>query len=264
MPTLVWIILFTLAGGVLSALVASFFLLFGATTRQRLLPHFVSFAIGALLGAALLGLIPHALDEAGINSVHGIGLAVALGILLFFVLEKAVIWRHCHTTNCEAHAPEPAHQHEHVQNAVLGRFILVGDGIHNFFDGLLIGAAFLTDTHLGIVTALAVIAHEIPQEVGDVAVLLNSGLSRLKAFNWNMAVGFTTVLGGLAAYFVLESLQAILPYVLAVAAGSFIYVAVADLIPGLHRRTEALASIWQVVFIAAGLGVILLSHSMLH
>lgn len=264
MPTLVWIILFTLAGGVLSALVASFFLLFGATTRQRLLPHFVSFAIGALLGAALLGLIPHALDEAGINSVHGIGLAVALGILLFFVLEKAVIWRHCHTTNCEAHAPEPAHQHEHVQNAVLGRFILVGDGIHNFFDGLLIGAAFLTDTHLGIVTALAVIAHEIPQEVGDVAVLLNSGLSRLKAFNWNMAVGFTTVLGGLAAYFVLESLQAILPYVLAVAAGSFIYVAVADLIPGLHRRTEALASVWQVVFIAAGLGVILLSHSMLH
>ncbi len=256
MPTLVWIILFTLAGGVLSALVASFFLLFGATTRQRLLPHFVSFAIGALLGAALLGLIPHALDEAGINSVHGIGLAVALGILLFFVLEKAVIWRHCHTTNCEAHAPEPAH--------VLGRFILVGDGIHNFFDGLLIGAAFLTDTHLGIVTALAVIAHEIPQEVGDVAVLLNSGLSRLKAFNWNMAVGFTTVLGGLAAYFVLESLQAILPYVLAVAAGSFIYVAVADLIPGLHRRTEALASVWQVVFIAAGLGVILLSHSMLH
>lgn len=264
MPTLVWIILFTLAGGVLSALIASVFLLFGAPTRQRLLPHFVSFAIGALLGAALLGLIPHAMEEAGINAVHGIGLAVALGVLLFFVLEKAVIWRHCHTTNCEAHTPEPAHSHEHAQNAVLGRFILVGDGIHNFFDGLLIGAAFLTDTHLGIVTALAVIAHEIPQEVGDVAVLLNSGLSRRRAFNWNMAVGFTTVLGGLAAYFALEQMRTVLPYVLAVAAGSFIYVAVADLIPGLHRRTEAAAGIWQVVFIAAGLALILASHSILH
>lgn len=262
MPTLVWIVLFTLAGGVLSALVASLFLLFNDQARKRLLPHFVSFAIGALLGAALLGLVPHALEGGGLESVHALGLAVAGGILLFFMLEKAVIWRHCHSTQCEAHAP--GHDHDALRDVAASRLVLFGDGIHNFFDGLLIGAAFLTDVHLGIVTSLAVIAHEIPQEVSDVAVLLNGGLDRWTSFSLNMLVGFTTVLGGLTAYFMLDPVRALLPYVLAVAAGSFIYVAVADLIPGLHKRTDAAGSIQQVVLIAAGLLLILFSHSWLH
>ncbi|HET9679882.1 MAG TPA: ZIP family metal transporter [Gammaproteobacteria bacterium] len=267
MSTLLWIIIATTAGGILSALVASTFLLFSENTRKRLLPHLVSFAVGALIGASLLGLVPHALEMAGSEQVHTIGLWVAAGVLLFFILEKAVIWRHCHADDCEAHAPgqeSASHSHNHLPEMSAGPLVLVGDGIHNFVDGLLIGAAFLTDIHLGIVTALAVIAHEIPQEVGDVAVLLNGGFSRMKSFTWNMLVGFTTPLGGLAAWFVLEETQALLPGVLALAAGSFLYVAVADLMPGLHRRTKLSDSLLQVVFIAGGLLLILFSHSTLH
>ncbi|MCG8434377.1 MAG: ZIP family metal transporter [Gammaproteobacteria bacterium] len=259
MSILAWIILATFLGGLVSALVASVFLLTSSETRNKLLPHLVSFAIGALLGAAFLGLLPHAIAEAGMENAHSIGLTFVLGILLFFVLEKAVIWRHCHSSHCEAHTPE-----EELRDAAAGRLILLGDALHNILDGILIGAAFLTDVHLGLVTALAVFAHEVPQEIGDIVIMLNGGLSPKKSFLYNVLVGFTAILGGVFAYFALEGAEALLPYVLSIAAGSFVYVAVADLIPGLHKRTDIAGSIQQIILIGAGLLLIFLSHSTLH
>ncbi len=260
MNLLTWIILFSLLGGVLSVLAASAFLMVPEALRSRAMPHLVSFAVGALLGAAFLGLLPHALAGHGVTDFHNITLAVLLGLLGFFVLEKMVLWRHCHADHCEAHVPEHKHDHGHAA----GTLILIGDGIHNFVDGVLIAAAFMTDIHLGVVTSLAVAAHEIPQEVGDFAVLLHSGFSRRKAFLYNMLASLTTVLGALLGYYSLAGVEPILPYVLAVAASSFIYIAVADLIPGLHKRLQPIATLQQAVLIAAGVMVIYVVHSTLH
>jgi zinc and cadmium transporter len=257
LPLLIWIIGFSLLGGVLSVLAASLFLLLPEQVRSRAIPHFVSFAIGALLGAAFLALLPHALVPTGIDP-HDITFTVLIGVLLFFLLEKMVLWRHCHSSHCEAHTLEHGH------GVSSGTLILIGDGIHNFVDGILIAAAFLTDIHLGVVTALAVAAHEIPQEVGDFAVLLHSGFSRGKAFFYNILSSITTVVGGVLAYYSLADAQHILPYVLAVAASSFIYIAVADLIPGLHKKVHAEATIQQLILILAGVGVIYFAHSTLH
>jgi zinc and cadmium transporter len=260
MTLLQWILVFTLLGGVLSVLAAAVFLMLPEKTRSRLLPHAVSFAIGALLGAALLGLLPHALEGVQDGNFHSISAAVLFGLFGFFVLEKLVLWRHCHHEDCEIHQPD---SHNHVHPAA-GTLILIGDGLHNFIDGILIGAAFLTDIHLGIVTALAVAAHEIPQEVGDFAVLLHSGFSTSRAFLFNLLSSLTTIVGGVLAYYSLGTLQPLLPYVLAVAASSFIYVAVADLIPGLHKRAEFSATVKQMLLIGAGVGLIYLTHSTLH
>jgi len=258
MQLLTWIILFSLVGGVLSVVAAALFLLIPGISRDRLLPHFVSFAIGALLGAAFLALLPHSL--AGTDDFHKLGLTVLLGVLGFFLLEKMVLWRHCHHEECEVHTPE-SHAHFHP---AAGTLILIGDGVHNLVDGVLIAAAFMTDIHLGVVTSLAVAAHEIPQEVGDFAVLLHSGFSKRKAFVFNVLSSLTTLVGGSVAYFSLASVQHVLPYVLAVAASSFIYIAVADLIPGLHKRVEFRATVQQIVLILSGVIVIYLAHSTLH
>ncbi len=262
MSLLVWILLFCLLGGVLSVLAAAVFLLLPETLRGRLLPHAISFAIGALLGAALLGLLPHALMSAGDEDFHALTGAVLLGLFGFFLLEKLVLWRHCHHEHCEVHVPED--QDLNHQQPATGTLILIGDGLHNFIDGVLIGAAFLTDIHLGIVTSLAVAAHEIPQEVGDFAVLLHSGFSTKRAFMYNVVASLTTVIGGILAYYGLKDLQPVLPYVLAVAASSFIYIAVADLIPGLHKRVEFSATVKQVLLIGAGVALIHVTHSTLH
>lgn len=260
MSLLIWILLFCLLGGALSVTAAAVFLLLPERLRDRLLPHAVSFAIGALLGAALLGLLPHALEGAGDRDVHTVTGAVLLGLFGFFLLEKLVLWRHCHQQHCEVHVPE---DHGHMHPAA-GTLILIGDGLHNFIDGVLIGAAFLTDIHLGIVTSLAVAAHEIPQEVGDFAVLLHSGFSTRKAFAYNLLSSLTTVIGGILAYYSLRDLAPVLPYVLAVAASSFIYIAVADLIPGLHKRVEFSSTLKQVLLIGAGVALIYFAHSTLH
>ncbi len=178
------------------------------------------------------------------------------GILGFFVLEKLVLWRHCHDDHCEGHEPQaPAHDHGRS-----GLLILVGDTFHNFVDGVLIAAAFMQDVRLGVVTALAIIAHEIPQEVGDFLILLHSGYSRLKALVFNLLSSLATLAGGLLAYFALSAVQGVVPVFLALAAASMIYVAVADLIPGLHKRTELRATLQQVLLIAAGVATILLAH----
>ena len=259
MGTLVLILVFTVASGVLSAAIASSFLLLPERRRQALLPHLVSFATGALLGAALLALLPHAIETAGAGNAHKVGLALVLGILAFFVLEKLVLWRHCHDDPCEAHAPQDRHRDR--ASAIM---ILWGDGFHNALDGVLIAAAFMTDTHLGIVTAIAVFAHEIPQEVGDLAILINGGMSRGRALAMNVAVSLTSVIGAVIAYLALGQAMQVLPYAIAVAASSFLYISVADLIPGLHRRVDARASTQQVALILLGMAVIYISHTLAH
>ncbi len=258
MSLLGWIIFFAAAGGALSVVAASVFLAFSAKLRARLLPGMVSFAVGALLGAAFLGVLPHALDTAPAGNGHLLMGVVLAGVLAFFLLEKMVLWRHCHTDECETHSPRG------VGNPAAGYLILIGDSLHNFVDGILIAAAFLADFHLGVVTALAVIAHEIPQELGDFAILLHSGFSRGRALAYNVLSGLATVVGGALAYGFLGDAQSAVPYVLAIAASSFIYIAVADLIPGLHRRVELRATLQQGLLIAAGVGVIGWTHFRMH
>jgi len=262
LSTLSWILLFTTLGGVFSVTVAGVFLLLPHGPRGRLLPHLVSFATGTLLGASLLALLPQALEGAGPGGAYGVGLSLVGGIGAFFVLEKLVLWRHSHSGEYADHGAHHDH-HEHREQAS-AFLVLVGDGIHNALDGVLIGAAFLTDVRLGIVTGIAAMAHEIPQEVGDFAVLLNSGMSRTRALFLNLITSLTSVAGGVLAYFALGSSLAVLPYAVAVAAACFLYVAVADLIPGLHRRVDARASIAQVVLIALGIGVIAFAEMQSH
>ncbi len=253
-----WIVLLTTLGGVISAVVAGGFLLLSERVRLRLLPGLVSFAVGALLGAAFLALLPHAL-ETGIDA-HRLHASVLAGLLIFFVLEKMVLWRHHHGADGELDAGA-GHA---VPGQAAGYLILFGDAIHNFVDGVLIASAFLIDVHLGIVTGLAVVAHEIPQEVGDFAILLHSGFSRGRAFVYNLIASFAMVVGGLLAYFGLALVSRALPYVLGIAAASFIYVSVADLIPSLHRRVSARALATQTLLIIAGIGFIAFAESHLH
>jgi zinc and cadmium transporter len=258
MNTLTWIVGFTLLGGVAGVLLASLFLLVPERVRSRALPLLVAFATGALLAAALLGLLPEAIELAGPAGHSAVGVALLGGIALFFILEKLVLWRHCHEDHCETHTPhgqDHGHAHDHHDRAP-GVMLLVGESMHNVLDGVLIAAAFLIDVNLGVMTGLAVLAHEIPSEVGNFAVLLNSGMSRGHAFRWNLTAALGAVLGGVVGYFALSALRPILPYALAVSAASLLYVAVADLIPGLHRRADARSGLWQVLLIAAGVGLV--------
>lgn len=273
LPLLVLIILFTAVGGVLSVLAAGIFLLLSEKNQQKVLPHGISFAIGALLAVAFWGLIPEAFEHAQPEQIQSLSGTILAGILSFFVLEKLLIWRHCHFGECEAHGDDE-HQHSHSHShgghshahgeKTAGTFIILGDAIHNFVDGVLIGAAFLVNPHLGIVTSLAVATHEIPQEVGDFAILLHSGYSRKKALFYNVLASLTTVIGGVLAYFWLADLHASLPYFLALAASSFIYIAVADLIPSLHKKTDMKTSLEQITLIGAGVILICALHNLAH
>ena len=273
MSLLFLIIIFTAVGGVLSVLAAGIFLLLSEKNQHKVLPHGISFAIGALLAVAFWGLIPEAFEHAKPEQIQPLSGTILAGILGFFVLEKLLLWRHCHFGECEAHGddehqhPEQLHAHGHSHShgsKTAGTFIILGDSIHNFVDGVLIGAAFLTDVQLGIVTSLAVAAHEIPQEVGDFAILLHSGYSRQKALFYNVLASLTTVIGGMLAYYGLADLHDSLPYFLALAASSFIYIAVADLIPSLHKKTDIKTSLQQIALIAAGVALICTMHNIAH
>ncbi|HEU0188615.1 MAG TPA: ZIP family metal transporter [Gallionella sp.] len=250
MTVLLWIVAASIAGGALSVVCAAAFAL--NAHAQRYLGAMVSYAIGALLGAVFLDILPEAIKlTPNVPALFG---TVLIGILLFFVLEKLVLWRHCHHEHCEAHELL-AHEldHDHGRS---GMMIMVGDTFHNFVDGVIIAAAFLTDMHLGIVTSLAIIAHEIPQEVGDFAILLHSGYGKTKAFQLNLISSFASVAGGILGYFVLQTMQTWIPSLLALAAASMIYVAVADLIPGLHRRAELRDTAQQVGLIVLGVATV--------
>lgn len=237
----------TLCGGVLSLLLAaaaSFALL------AAWVPRMVSFAVGAMLGAALLHLLPEALSQA--DSIEALFATLLAGMLAFFLLEKAALWRHRHEP--------PGHAPQHRASVL----IVIGDGLHNFVDGVLIAAAFLTDTGLGVATTAAIVAHEIPQEVGDFMVLLNGGYSRRKALLLNTASSLTAVVGGIAGYLALGDAKSAVPYVLTLAAASFIYIAAADLIPQLHRHNDARSALWQFALILLGIALIALPHLWLH
>lgn len=231
----------SLVGGLGGLLVASGLLLVKDSARAKLIPWLVSYAVGALLGVSMLALLPTALEDLPSQRVFT---TLLLGILLFFLLEKLVLWRHCHTHDCEVH-----------EGSVVT--VLVGDAFHNFVDGAVVAAAVLTAIPLGVTTAVAVAAHEIPQEVGDFAILLHAGYSRGRAMMLNVLSATSSAVGAIAAFFAFDSIPRLLPYFLALAAASFLYVAMADLIPGLHRgRTDA-SSLRQILLIGAGVATML-------
>jgi zinc and cadmium transporter len=232
----------SLVGGFGGLLVASSVLLINDSTRSKVIPWLVSYAVGALLGVAMLALLPTTMEQLPPTRVFP---TLLCGIMIFFVLEKLVLWRHCHTHDCEVH-----------ESSVVP--VLVGDAFHNFVDGAVIGAAVLTSIPLGISTAFAVAAHEIPQEVGDFAILLHAGYSRTRALLLNAISAAASAAGAVAAFIAFDMVPRLLPYFLALAAASFLYVAMADLIPGLHRgRTDA-GSLRQILLIAAGVGTTLM------
>ena len=242
MSTLVIAIGLSLVGGLGGLLVASGVLLIRDSARTRLIPWLVSYAVGALLGVSMLRLLPEALEQLPSTRVFS---TLLVGILLFFILEKLVLWRHCHTHDCEVH-----------DGSVLP--VLVGDAFHNFVDGAVVAAAVMTSVPLGVSTAVAVAAHEIPQEVGDFAILMHAGYSRGRALLLNVLSSLASAAGAIAAVVAFDSLPPLLPYFLSFAAASFLYVAMADLIPGLHRgRTDA-SSMRQILLIAAGVVTMLL------
>jgi zinc and cadmium transporter len=256
---LLYIVLGTLAGGVLSVLIAA-----TLTTRVlgRLVQSLVSLSVGVLLGTALLHMLPEAFEsEAGAQALFA---TLLVGLLFFFLLEKAELYRHGH----HHEGDDPHHHHQHGFDAEQagrgGWSVLVGDSIHNFCDGLIIAAAFLTDVKLGIVTSIAVMAHEIPQEVGDYIVLINAGFSRAKALLFNALSGLAAVAGGVLGYFAVGPWQALFPYLIVFASSSFIYVAVADLLPQLQRRLPLAGTLAQIGWIAAGLVVVAGAGAFLH
>ncbi len=283
MSPLTGMVLACLAGGVLSVSVAA---LFALNARKHWVPLLVSYAIGALLAAVFLEILPHAIETS--PNIEAMTATMLFGILLFFALEKLVLWRHCHGEHCEMHAihdeahcpelhpgqasaqkvkapqgaikfralaaesPQVLSHHHHHDDGRSGMMIMIGDTFHNFVDGVLICAAFMVDMQVGLVTALAIIAHEIPQEVGDFLILLHSGYSKRKAFLFNIASSLATLAGGLIAYAGLNMVQHWVPYILSLAASSMLYVAVADLIPGLHKRTALRDTLLQLLLITLG------------
>jgi zinc and cadmium transporter len=251
--TLAWIVATSIAGGALSVGCAAIFAL---TVRAAWVPMLVSLAIGALLGAAFLEVIPHAFEVA---DPHKVSLTILGGIFLFFILEKLMLWRHSHTAQGEGREWH-GETHDHGRT---GLMIVVGDAVHNFVDGLLIAAAFLQSIQLGIITALAIVAHEIPQEVGDFLILLHSGYSRARALAMNLVSSAATLVGGVLGYFTLRAVEEWVPLLLGVVAASMIYIAVADLIPGLHKRPELRATASQSLLIALGVASIALARMLI-
>jgi zinc and cadmium transporter len=250
------IVVFSALGGIASAALAVVFLWVPEPRAARLLPHFVSFATGALLGAALLALLPEAIERAGVAGAHALGLTLIGGLGVFFVIEKLVLWWHLRADQGAPPARgDHAHTHAHRERAA-GVLVLIGDSVHNALDGVVIAAAFLTSQPLGLVTTLAVAAHEIPHRVGDFAILVQAGLSRRRALELNLATGLAAVIGAVAAWWGLGRALWVLPYALAFAAAGFLYIAVAGLIPGLHRSVDPRTSSVQVILIGLGIAVI--------
>ena len=240
MPLLATALGLSILGSCGGLLVASSLLLFTDAVRTRIVPWLVSYAVGALLGVALLLMLPEALMTLGPSTVFGTLLA---GILVFFILEKLVLLRHCHTDECNVHA-------------ATAPLVMVGDAFHNFIDGAIICTAVLSSVPLGINTALAVAAHEIPQEVGDVAILLAAGYSRARALLLNLVSGASGIAGALLAFAAVEVVPGIRPYVLAFSSASLLYIAMSDLIPDLHRGDIDANAVRQVLLISAGIATI--------
>jgi zinc and cadmium transporter len=245
-PTLLyWILGFTLLGSLLSLAAGAGYLLLPARLREHTVAHLISFATGTLLGAAFMNLLPEALEHQANGGTEAVLTTVLVGIFVFFVLEKALIWRHAHHVDGHGHATHGEH--------TAGPLVLVGDTFHNFLDGVLLTVVFVSDFELGVITGLAMVTHEIPQELGDFAIMLRSGFSRLRTFVWNGIASLAMVGGALLAWWKLDVLEPWLPHVIAFTAASFIYIAVADLIPSLHRGVKLRETLAQVLLIVAGM-----------
>ncbi|MCB1746642.1 MAG: ZIP family metal transporter [Gammaproteobacteria bacterium] len=251
--SLTWVLLFSLAGSVLSVLAAATYLLLPERIREKSPDYLISFAIGMLLGASFLHLLPEAIEQA-MDSAHSLMGTALAAILVFFLLEKGLIWRHHH--HHDGHAEGCEHIPGHA-----GTLILIGDSVHNFLDGVLVAAAFMHDASLGVVTALAIIAHEVPQELGDFAILIHSGYSRLRAFVFNLLTSLSMIVGAVLAWFALGEFHGAIPYLLTFTAASFVYIAVSDLMPTLNRRIGLRATVVQLVLIAVGVGCNVALHA---
>ena len=253
-----WVIGVCFVGGLTSFFLASVIF---KETSQSLINNMVSLAVGTLLTTAFLEIIPHAIEEANNNS-HDISFMVLIGILIFFTLEKLFIWRHCHGPNCDKHGDCETSPANKINGK--GSIVFIGDLFHNFVDGILIASAFLVNINLGLVTALSMLLHCLPQEMSTFSVLLHSGVSKFKAYILNIASSIATLVGALLSFFILSIMQEFIPYVLALAASSMIYIAISDLMPGLHKKTEIKDSIKQISIISLGVILVFFIHSFLH
>jgi zinc and cadmium transporter len=267
-PLLLQIVLACLLGGLLSVFAAAL-VMFGLP--RKWLGFTVSFSTGLLLAMATLHLLPEAM-EGGLTP-HEVFPLLLAGILGFFALEKFALWRHAHNGpgELDAHCGDRqcgdhTHSHHHLQGmpGSTGEafLILIGDGFHNFTDGLLIAAAFLADPLLGWSTTFAVIAHEVPQEAGDFAILLAAGWKRARALFWNGISSLAAVGGGVVGYYALDNARHWIPVIITIAASSFLYIAIADLMPRLKRETESIA--WHGILLAAGIGVVVFGSAHSH
>ncbi|MFA6356969.1 MAG: ZIP family metal transporter [Candidatus Omnitrophota bacterium] len=245
MNTLVYILISVFIVSAIS-LIGVFTLLFKSKSLDKVFFVLVSFATGSMLGAAFLDLLPEAIEKASPEKVFG---SVLAGLMIFFLMEKFLYWYHCHEGECDIH-----------QFTYLNLF---GDGLHNFLDGIIIAAAFLGSTSLGIITTLAIVLHEIPQELGDFGVLVYGGFSRMKALVCNFLTALTSVAGAVAAYFFLDKIEGLTPLIIGVAAGGFIYISCTDLIPELNKQRKVSSSIQQFILILLGIGVILAGKAFL-
>jgi zinc and cadmium transporter len=241
--TLTNILLATLAGGILSVVAAATLSL---TILKDMAHKLVGFSVGVLLAVSFLHMLPEAIEAI---DAHAVGMTVLAGILVFFALEKAALWRHDHHED----AGHVCHSHH-----AAGPLIVLGDSLHNFVDGVLIAAAFLQDPALGWATTIAIVSHEVPQEVGDFMVLLASGYSRARALALNLMASLAAVLGGLVGWLTLSAASDAIPYILALAASSFIYIAVADLVPVLHKQRKPADFVVQFALLGGGVILVLI------
>lgn len=255
---LLWVLLATVTGGLIAVLVASWL---AYKVFAHYLHHMVSLSVGVLLSVALLHLLPEAF-ESGVADAHvlfGLMLASLIG---FFVLEKIALLRHSHHHEGDGHHHHHGHdQHEAGRGGVL---ILIGSSLHNLCDGVLVAAAFLTDPLLGVLTAASIIVHEVPHKLGDFVVLLNAGLARRHAFALILFTSLCSALGGIIGYFVLQQAQDWVPYVLVVAASSFLYISVADLMPQMHERVSLADAVPQLLLVGVGVVLIYSVTTLMH
>lgn len=235
-------------GSVLAVSSVSLVGVFLLTVRQhvlsRALPYLVAFATGAMLGNVFLHLLPEAVEKA--VDVHGALLMVLLGMLLSFVLETFIHWHHCHDLECTDH------------RSALGPMVLFGDGIHNLADGILIASSYLVSVELGIATTFAVMLHELPQEIGDVSILLQSGYTKLAALGWNLVSAFSAVLGAGLVLLLKGSVDGLEQFLVPLTAGNFLYIAGSDLVPELHRSSRRGSMFLQFIVVLLGVYVLYL------
>ncbi|MDB5920856.1 MAG: family metal transporter, partial [Massilia sp.] len=249
-PILISILLATTIAGVFSITAAA---VFSFALLSKVVERMVSLSVGIMLSTSLLHALPEAFESGA--DPRSLFATLLAGLLCFFMLEKLAILRHSHHHEGDGH--HHAHGHDAREAGRAGWMILIGDGMHNFTDGILIAAAFLANPKLGLVTGLAIIAHEIPQEIGDFIVLLNAGFTRTRAYVFNLLCSLMAVLGGLLGYFTLDRASGLIPYVLVFAASGFIYIAVSDLMPQMQRRATVRESVPQVLLIGLGVVIVL-------